>query len=74
MAEKSFYQITGLIDAMGGVRSVRQKLETNGFGSYPLETAIGWRRRDSMPGHLALALVEIAMKEGVVSSIEKLRK
>ena len=73
MSERSFYRITELIIAMGGVKAVRQRLDAEGFGSLPLETVQGWKRRNSCPGHYALALVEIAMRDGLVAGINRLR-
>lgn len=68
------WRIRELIQALGGVQVLRQKITKLGVEPPPLECMIGWRRRESMPGHWALTLVQIAQEEGLIDKVAQLRR
>ena len=68
------WRLLELIQTLGGVQKLREKISDIGIEPPPLETMIGWRRRESMPGHWALTLAQIAQEEGIINSVSQLRK
>lgn len=68
------FKFRELIAALGGVQAIGPKLAECGFSPPPQETIWGWKRRDSVPGNWALALLLLAEREGVLPEISKLRR
>jgi len=68
------WRLYELIQTLGGIQVLRQKISDRGIEPPPLECMIGWRRRASMPGHWALTLVQIAQEEGLIDKVAQLRR
>lgn len=58
--QKPQWNIRGLIELLGGVQALRDRFMAQGFEPPPLQTMIGWRRRNSAPCEWALALLALA--------------
>ena len=67
------YRFDALIDKLGGPAGVSNRLSALGYEPPPEATIRKWRQRGRVPGGFALALVEFALKSGVINSIEELR-
>lgn len=57
------WNIRGLIQMLGGVQALRDRFLAAGFDPPPLQTMIGWRRRNSAPCDWALALLMVASED-----------
>lgn len=72
MPTKPVFKFRELIQALHGPRNVQQLIEEHGWEAPKIETIEGWLRRDSAPGPWALALVFIAQREGLITTIDRL--
>jgi hypothetical protein len=68
------WRLKELIQTLGGIQVLREKISKRGIEPPPMACLEGWRKRASMPGHWALTLVQIAQEEGIINSVSQLRK
>lgn len=66
------WAVRSLVEALGGVSVVVNKLKDFGFDAPVADTVAGWRRRDRAPGGWVLALLLIAEEEGIPVSLRKM--
>ena len=62
-----------LVAALGSDDQVVELLRAAGFRPPPAKTIAGWRMRNSVPGQWAPALIDAAMRRGLLAKISHLR-
>ena len=72
MPNTPFCNYRWLVSAFGGDADVAQAIRSAGFDPPPLKTIAAWRQRNSVPGTWAPLLIQLAMREGLMTRIEEL--
>jgi hypothetical protein len=62
------WKVRDMIDQLGGVGGVTEKLMALGFSPPGADTVQGWVTRNSLPGAWAPALFAVAQDEGLIES------
>ena len=63
-----------LVTALGSDIAVIAILRADGFKPPPAKTIAGWRMRNSVPGQWAPALIDAAMRRGLIERVSQLRQ
>ena len=63
-----------LVAALGADIAVIEILRADGFNPPPAKTIAGWRMRNSIPGPWVPALIQAAMRRGLLEGIDQLRR
>ena len=70
--KKPRWKINSLIMCLGGDHAVHELLPHYGFEQPPVATIAAWRRRNSA-GSWELALLYMAVREGLLESLDQIR-
>lgn len=62
------WKVRDMIDRLGGVGGITEKLMAKGFSPPGADTVQGWVTRNSLPGAWAPALFAVAQDEGLIEN------
>lgn len=68
------WDLEWLLDQFGTYPRIQETLRRQTGQTVPLQTIAGWRRRNSIPVAWALLLVDLAIRRGVLGSVDALRR
>jgi hypothetical protein len=66
------FNLRALIGALGGVYRLPERFREAGMQPPPVSTLLGWKRRNSCPGHWALALLDLARRDPDMPELDAL--
>lgn len=66
--EPPIWKVRDIIDKLGGVGAITEKLMAKGFFPPGADTVQGWVSRNSLPGSWAPAVFSLAQDEGLIDN------